>query len=183
MKKFATIICCILALTASATAQNLSDVLKGNDALVKIFVNPLGIDNVLDQHDANALKADLDKLGLTYEARDFGNAGEAIAITPSGFEIGGVPVARMVITVLDNFNGLMYTTESSDQYLDFCAYLEKSLSGIATRVEGTPDDPNGINIFMLTDTCGIGIFSSPEDKTSIATLLDLRNLTTLPTPQ
>lgn len=179
MKRIATIICCILAITASAAAQNLSDVFKGNEALSKIFVNPMGIDNVLDQHDANALKADLDKLGLTYQTRDLGNYGEAFAITPSGFEsfeIGGVPVARMVIMVQDSFNGLMFMSEPSDNYLDLCSYIDNALSGISKRIEGNAADPAGLHQYMLTDTCGIGVIPVPQNKTSIVMLMDIRNL-------
>ena len=176
MKRIATIICCILAITASAAAQNLSDVLKGNEALSKIFVNPMGIDNALDQHDANALKADLDKLGLTYQTRAFGKYGEAFAITPSGFEIGGVPVARMVIMVQPGFNGLMLMSEPSDNYLDLCSYIDNALSGISERIEGNAADPAGLHQYMLTDTCGIGVIPTPQNKTSIVMLMDLRNL-------
>lgn len=109
--------------TAIASGQVIPEILKNDKALKSIFVDPLGITGALSDSDLKSVESKVEKTGLEYTTMNLG-VGEAFAITPDDFEIGGVKIDRLTITVSSGINMLMYFSAPSPQYMDIVNYLE-----------------------------------------------------------
>lgn len=176
MKRILILGCLILICVGIGNSQTLSEIMKGNETLTEIFVNPLGIKNAVDENNFKSLIADMDKLWLEYRSLNLGNYGNAISVNPSDLNIGGVAVENLTILVQENMNGILYQSVSCDNYMDMYDFLEKSLQGFSKMSEKSLIPDLNINIYMLSDKYGIAINAINEHNTIMAMLMDMRNL-------
>lgn len=177
MKKIILFLATAIMSTAIASGQVIPEILKNDKALKSIFVDPLGITGALSDSDPKSVESKVEKTGLEYTTMNLG-VGEAFAITPDDFEIDGVKIDRLTITVSSGINMLMYFSAPSPQYMDIVNYLESKLKqyGIDSMGQNTTKNGDTTDVYIVTPQIGIGISTFKSNQTVQIMLIDLNNL-------
>ena len=176
MKENLIIILSVFICNLSVQAQNISDLLGGDQELARIFVNPLGLDNAVDNTDFNLLTGEFDKLAIAYKALNVNGNGNAISVEPKGMDIGGVEIDNLLIYIQDDMNCLTYKSVQGDNYREMFEYLNKTLPKYAINDGGSMSTNDNIKVYMLSDKYGIGVMAMDRQKTTLAMLMDMRDL-------
>lgn len=176
MKKLILTLCCICVSMGMMHAENLSEILKSNDVLSGIFVNPLGMDNAVESNNIDSLIASLDK-DTEYKTLNLGVYGNVLSITPKDMTIGGVKVAKLMIFVQNDANGMIIQSEPSENYKDMADYIDAAMKDFKTSSDAKESSAaDNFKTYMLGENYGISVGSMPDQKMSLAMLLDMKNL-------
>ena len=176
MKRYILAFSMLVCFSSLIWAQSLSEIFKENESLQSIFVNPLGITDVIEDTDIESLESKVIQLGLSYDRQSLGPFGEALSVIPPEFKIGGVDVSRMTILVNKAIKMLLLTTSPSDGFLGFCSYLEKHLHDYNIKMESNRNVRKNFKLYMVSDQYGIAVGSVANKKTATAILMDMHNL-------
>ena len=180
MKKIILLLATAIMSIASASGQEIPKILKTDEALKSIFVNPLGITDAFLDSDPESIEAKIKKTNLEYNTLNLG-FGEAFAITPDDFKIGGVKIDKLSILVSSGINMLMYLSAPSPQYTDIVNYLESKFKQYEIDSMGQNSTKKGdtIEMYLLSPQIGIGISTFKSNQTVQIMLIDLKNLRSL----
>lgn len=176
IRRLMAIALCAVAATGISMAQGLSEAFKGNDEMTRLFVSPLGIDNVTGLDDAKPVEAIAKKKGLKCEVSNWGEIGQMAKISSPGIAIGGVKIADLYILTGKNAGSIVYKSEPSDKYIDMVSNLDKSLAGFQKFSENDADSSANFNMYMVDSNYGIAVCSVDSKKTAFAYLIDIKDL-------
>ncbi len=176
MKRLEMLIICMVLGLGLCKAQNLSELFEGNDFLTSLFVSPLGIQDLPDLADAASLENEISASGNEYKVMNLGPLGEVFSISPIKMAIGETPIKTMNVWINADSLMLIYLSESSSAYTSMYSTLENSLSQYAKNIERSNYGNFNYAIYMLSEDYGVAIGANEERQTSIACLLDVKNL-------
>lgn len=177
MARSVLFIFCVIWGICATQAQSLKDVFKDNQELSDLFVNPCGIEHPFEEYDTESLRIDLDKIQSDYKFLSLGDYGNIFRVIPTVPEnIGGVKIRQTTIVLNDSFNGIMYESDSCDNYKDMYTYLCNSLKNYSIYNDNEDYQDNDMAVFMLTDKYGVGISLMNDKKITMAFLMDMKNL-------
>lgn len=172
MNRFFLFIFCVIANTIMLYAQYPPKALSNNEDLTKIFVNPLGIQNAISTSNPDSLIIHIERMGLDYKTIDLGKYGRVISISPTDFHIGNTPISRLMIIIQKDMNGIIFQSAKDDNYKDMSTYLNRLLPNYAVSSQNM----QSYTTYMLDNTVGIVVGEFEKEKTSMAILMDMKNL-------
>lgn len=173
---FAILTAMIVFGIATANAETLREKFNGNTELNVLFLNPAGVSVDIDTADNAVLTKELNEKQIPFKHMNLGIYGNLFVLPENKLAINGVNIGKSMLIVDNNYSGIMYISEPSDNYEDMYAHLTKELSKLAVSDTSEKFDSADIEIYMITEKYGIGIAKDPKNKTAIAMLMDMKNL-------
>ncbi len=176
MNRILFLILCMIIGIAQGFAETPAEIFRGNELLTDLFVNPLGIPNVAEDTNAAAVETKIQNSGLEYKKMSLGPLGEVFCIFPSDMKIGNTEIASLAIAVNKDYSMLAYQSKAAGDYKDMCRILDSALIKYAEKADKNVSGNGTFTIYMLSEQWGVAIGSDSIRKTSMAYLLDVKNL-------
>lgn len=176
MKKVLFIILCLIVEMAQVKAESPAELFPGNVLLMELFVNPLGMENLIGDKDAASVEVKIQDSGLEYKKMSMGPLGEVFCSFPINMKIGETEIASLAIAVNNDYTMLMYQSKESEDYDDMCRVLDTALRKYAEKGDRNDTGNGSFTIYMLSEQWGVAVGSDDSRKVSMAYLLDIENL-------
>ncbi len=176
MKRKLFFVLCLIVGIAQGMAESPAELFKGNVLLTELFVNPLGMDNLIGDKDAASVERKIQDSGLEYKKMSVGPLGEVFSIFPTNMKIGETEIASLGIAVNNDYTMLAYQSKESNDYQDMCRVLDSALRKYAVKADKNDTGNGSFIIYMLSEQWGVAVGSDDGRQVSMAYLLDIENL-------